>query len=156
MKYIYDCKIKNYTFTIVADTKSLLALKFNKIKLGGAIYKKTSIIQKAIKELEEYFDGKRQDFDICLNPEGTEFQHRVWNNLRKIPYGKTISYKQLAEMAGNPKASRAVGMANNKNPLPIFIPCHRVIGSNGKLVGYAGGLDLKRELINLEKTNGNN
>ncbi len=153
MKYFWHQKIKNHIFTITADETSVLELKFGKIEPDGAEYQKTPIIQNTIKELEEYFDGNRQDFDIKLAPQGTEFQKLVWNNLRKIPYGQTISYKQLAEMAGNPKASRAVGMANNKNPIAIIVPCHRVIGSNGNLTGYAGGLDLKKELLELEKNN---
>ena len=86
-----------------------------------------------------------------LAPKGTSFQQKVWAALREIPYGETRSYKEIAAMVGNEKACRAVGMANNRNPLPIFIPCHRVVGANGKLVGYAGGLDVKTFLLNLEK-----
>ena len=104
-------------------------------------------------QLNEYFDGKRQTFDFATNAKGTEFQKRVWIALQNIPYGELYSYKQIAEIIGNPKASRAVGMANNKNSLPIVIPCHRVVGSNGKLVGYAYGLDMKKYLIDIEKSN---
>ena len=101
--------------------------------------------------MREYFEGEREIFTIPLAPKGTPFQQRVWAALREIPYGATRSYKELAIAVGNEKACRAVGMANNRNPLPIFIPCHRVVGSDGKLVGYAGGLDVKKHLLELEK-----
>ena len=107
----------------------------------------------AVKELEEYFQGKRKEFTVPCRPEGTDFQKRVWEALTRIPYGETRTYKEIAVEAGNPKASRAVGMANNKNPVPIIIPCHRVIGSDGKLTGYAGGLGVKEFLLNLEREN---
>ncbi|AFS77411.1 methylated-DNA--protein-cysteinemethyltransferase Ogt [Gottschalkia acidurici 9a] len=113
----------------------------------------TSLLKQAKNELIEYLDGKRKKFNISLEPNGTEFQQKVWNSLKEIPYGKTYSYKDIAENIGNVKACRAVGMANNKNPIMIFIPCHRVIGSNGKLVGYAGGLDMKEKLLQIEKQN---
>lgn len=115
--------------------------------------KDTELLLEAKKELEEYFEGKRKEFDLPLEQEGTEFQKRVWNALEKIPYGETRTYKEVAKMIGNEKASRAVGMANNKNNIPIIVPCHRVIGSNGKLVGYALGLDMKKYLLDLEKKN---
>ena len=99
----------------------------------------------------EYLNGKRKSFDIKYEINGTEFQKKVWKELTDIPYGETRSYKEIAVAVGNPKASRAVGMANNKNPIAIIVPCHRVIGSDGKLVGYAGGLDMKRALLTLEK-----
>ena len=108
------------------------------------------IISEAFLQLEQYLKGKRKEFSLPLNPQGTPFMKDVWNALRTIPYGKTATYKEIAKAAKNPKACRAVGLANNKNPIAIFIPCHRVIGSNGKLVGYAGGLDLKRKLLILE------
>ena len=97
------------------------------------------LLQQAVRELGEYFSGRRQ------------FQHRVWEALRKIPYGSTCSYGEVAAAVGNPKASRAVGMANNRNPLPVLIPCHRVIGADGGLVGYGGGLDIKKKLLALER-----
>lgn len=103
-----------------------------------------------IKQLDEYFDGSRQDFDLPLRPEGTEFQRRVWQALQQIPYGETRSYGELARYIGNPSASRAVGAANGINPIPVIIPCHRVIGSNGKLTGFGGGLETKAFLLNLE------
>lgn len=104
----------------------------------------------ALKELDEYFSNKRKKFTVKINMQGTEFQKRVWKELLNIPYGKVVSYKQIAEAIGNPKAARAVGNANNKNKIAIIIPCHRVIGSNSKLVGYAGGIRRKKYLIELE------
>lgn len=111
----------------------------------------TSLLKNAALQLNEYLEGKRNSFDLPLNPNGTEFQKKVWAALCDIPYGETRSYKQIAEYIGNPKACRAVGMANNKNPIMIFIPCHRVVGSDGSLTGYAGGLDMKEKLLSLEK-----
>ena len=111
----------------------------------------TELINKTYKELDEYFRGKRKTFDIPLKIEGTEFQKKVWNALLEIPYGETRSYLEIAKRVGNPKASRAVGMANHNNKIIIIIPCHRVIGSNKKLVGYAGGLDVKEKLLKLEQ-----
>lgn len=113
----------------------------------------SDVIKEAYKQLESYLAGKLKDFSLPLNPIGTEFMKKSWDALCKIPYGATVSYKDLAIAVGNVKAVRAVGLANNRNPIPIFIPCHRVIGSNGKLVGYRGGLPLKEKLINLEKSN---
>jgi methylated-DNA-[protein]-cysteine S-methyltransferase len=101
-------------------------------------------------QLNEYFAGTRKEFDVPLDIEGTDFQKKVWNELQKIPYGKTISYKTLSEKLGDVKAIRAVGKANGQNPIAIIIPCHRVIGANGNLVGYAGGLDIKEKLLHLE------
>jgi methylated-DNA-[protein]-cysteine S-methyltransferase len=103
-----------------------------------------------IRQLRAYFRGERKEFDLPLALEGTEFQLRVWNRLRTIPYGETISYAQLAERIGNPKAVRAVGLANGSNPIPIIIPCHRVIGSDGSLTGFGGGLPTKKMLLELE------
>ena len=101
-------------------------------------------------QLREYFEGRRRVFELPLAPEGTPFQVRVWNALLEIPYGETISYGELAARIGDRSASRAVGLANGSNPLPIVIPCHRVIGSNGKLTGYGGGLPIKERLLTLE------
>ena len=104
----------------------------------------------AFRQLDEYFAGTRRVFDLPLKPAGTPFQLRVWEALRRIPYGKTASYGEIAAAVGCPKGPRAVGMANNRNPIAIFIPCHRVIGANGKLVGYASGIGIKRKLLDLE------
>lgn len=113
----------------------------------------TPVILQAKEQLEEYFSGKRKEFALPLLTEGTEFQVRVWDALRTIPYGETRSYKEIAEMIGNPKASRAVGLANNRNRISIIIPCHRVIGASGKMVGYGGGINIKELLLKLEKEN---
>ncbi len=110
----------------------------------------TPLLRRAERELQEYFARQRRQFDLPLAPQGTPFQQSVWQALRQIPYGQTASYKQIAQTLGHPTACRAVGGANNKNPLPIFIPCHRVIGAGGSLTGYAGGLDLKQGLLALE------
>lgn len=115
--------------------------------------KESQILQAAVKELSEYFAGNRKKFDLPLDIEGTEFQKRVWNQLRKIPFGKTYSYKELAIQIKNEKACRAVGTANGKNPLCIIIPCHRIIAADGTLGGYSGGLDLKIKLLELEGKN---
>lgn len=104
-------------------------------------------------ELDEYFQGKRKNFDIPLRTHGTPFQEKVWAALRAIPYGEVRSYKEVAEAIGHPKAYRAVGMANNANPIFIIVPCHRVIGSDGSLTGYGGGLPMKKALLSLEKGN---
>ena len=104
-------------------------------------------------EIIEYLNGERKTFNLNIDLKGTDFQRKVWNELLNIPYGEVYTYKQLAERVGNEKASRAVGSALNKNPIAVIVPCHRVIGSNNKLVGFAGGLDLKEKLINLERNN---
>jgi methylated-DNA-[protein]-cysteine S-methyltransferase len=103
-----------------------------------------------VRQLQAYFGGELKEFDLPLAMEGTEFQLRVWNALRAIPYGETISYTQLAGRIGNPKAVRAVGLANGSNPIPIIVPCHRVIGSDGSLTGFGGGLSTKKMLLELE------
>ena len=115
--------------------------------------KETLLIKKTYSQLKEYFDRNRKSFDIPISANGTEFQMQVWEELQKIPYGKTATYKEIAENIGNKKASRAVGMANNKNPIAIIIPCHRVIGTKGDLIGYAGGIEIKKYLLELEKKN---
>ncbi len=104
-------------------------------------------------EILEYLEGKRKAFTFEIEPKGTEFQKKAWAALRDIPYGETRTYKEIAKAVGNEKACRAVGLANNRNPIVLAIPCHRVIGSNGKLVGFGGGLDVKEKLLNLEKEN---
>lgn len=125
------------------------------ISLSGQIFpkvkeKETPLILRAAEQLAEYFSGSRKSFSLPLNPCGTVFQKKVWQSLQDIPYGEMRSYKDIALAIGNPKACRAVGMANNRNPLAIIIPCHRVIGANGKLVGYAGGIALKQKLLMFE------
>ena len=138
-----------------ADEDGLREITF--LKPGGRLFPKSdwqedpAMFREPIRELRAYFAGELEEFDIRLAPEGTEFQQRVWTELIKIPYGQTVSYGELAQRIGNPKASRAVGLANGSNPIPIVIPCHRVIGSNGKLTGYGGGLPVKEKLLALEK-----
>ncbi len=109
-----------------------------------------TVMEECIRQLDEYFAGKRQEFTLPLAPEGTRFQESVWAALQTIPYGQTISYKQLAEKVMNPKACRAVGSANGRNPIAIIIPCHRVIAADGSLGGYSGGLDVKIKLLQVE------
>ena len=110
-----------------------------------------SSLQKCVTQLEEYFSWKRKSFDVTLQPNGTSFQRHVWDELLKIPYGKTISYLRLAQQLGDEKSIRAVASANGKNPIAVIIPCHRVIGSNGELVGYSGGMKRKEWLLAHEK-----
>lgn len=117
----------------------------------GAQEKETSLIKRTMEQLREYFAGVRTEFDIPVALQGTEFQTQVWKALMVIPYGKTCTYGELAARIGNPKAFRAVGMANNRNPVSIIVPCHRVIGASGKLVGYGGGLNVKERLLDLER-----
>jgi methylated-DNA-[protein]-cysteine S-methyltransferase len=108
------------------------------------------ILKKAIQQLEEYFAGKRKDFDLPFDMEGTDFQKKVWQALSRIPYGETCSYRDIARKIKNEKAFRAVGTANGKNPMSIIVPCHRVIAANGTLGGYAGGVAIKQKLLDLE------
>lgn len=115
----------------------------------------TPLLKKALKQLDEYFSGKRKDFDLTLAPAGTDFQKKVWGKLLKIKYGETVAYGDIATGLGKPGASRAVGMANHRNPIAIIIPCHRVIGADGSMTGYAAGLDIKAKLLELEKMNHN-
>lgn len=117
---------------------------------GKPYQKSDEMLDWTIRELEEYFEGKRKIFTVPCVMEGTEFQKKVWTALTEIPYGETRSYKEIAVQTGNPKACRAVGMANHRNPIAIIVPCHRVVGSNGKLTGYAGGIDAKEKLLELE------
>jgi methylated-DNA-[protein]-cysteine S-methyltransferase len=123
----------------------------SKTQDAGLCPQETELLKEAGIQLNEYIAGKRRIFSLPLAPEGTEFQITVWKALLEIPYGETRNYKQIAEYIRNAKAYRAVGNANNKNPIPIFIPCHRVIGANGALIGYNGGIEMKKCLINIEK-----
>jgi len=118
--------------------------------LEGAVEQQTPLLQRAFKQLEEYLAGTRESFDLPLAPEGTPFQRKVWDALLQIPYGQTRSYRQIAEAVDSPRGFRAVGMANNRNPIAVFIPCHRVVGADGSMVGYGGGLPIKEALLKLE------
>lgn len=113
----------------------------------------TPVLKEAELQLESYLKGEIKEFSLPLEPNGTDFMKGVWASLCEIPYGETRSYKDIAEKIGSPKAARAVGLANNRNPIPIFIPCHRIIGSNGSLTGYRGGLELKKILLEMENGN---
>ncbi|MGL5088913.1 MAG: methylated-DNA--[protein]-cysteine S-methyltransferase [Cetobacterium sp.] len=146
--YIFETSIG--LLKIEANEEEILKIELNNTT-SNRTFKLTKILEIAIKEIKEFLNGKRKEFSFKINPHGTEFQKRVWKALLSIPYGEIKSYKNIAHDIGNPNASRAVGMANNKNPIPIVIPCHRVIGSNGKLTGYAYGLSLKEDLLNIEK-----
>lgn len=137
--------------TLASNGEALTQLVFGPAELSG-VSTPTALTNTAANEIQEYLAGKRKAFDVPLAPHGTAFQRSVWDALLTIPYGETRSYQDVARMIGNPNAMRAVGGANNKNPLPIFIPCHRVVGVNGDLVGYAAGLKIKKFLLELEQT----
>lgn len=136
--------------TIASDGRAITEIAFGTRQLKGS-ERPTELTNRAANQLQEYFAGKRTSFDLPLAPHGTTFQRRVWEEVGAIPYGETRSYGQIAEAIGSPGAQRAVGGANNKNPIPIVIPCHRVIGANGKPVGYGGGLKVKEFLLGLEQ-----
>lgn len=135
--------------TLASDGQALTHLAFGVAQFSG-VEKPTALTNRASTEILEYLAGKRTTFDLPLNPQGTAFQKAVWKALLTIPYGQTRTYGEIAALVGNPRSGRAVGGSNNKNPLPILIPCHRVIGVNGNLVGYAAGLPIKRFLLDLE------
>ncbi len=155
----WDGAVKNYakyyfygvgTLTLGEEDGRLTDLHF----AGSGTYPKedlnmneTPLLLEACRQLEEYFDGKRKNFELPLAPKGTPFQMRCWDELRRIPYGFTATYGDIARAVGSPNGFRAVGSANNRNPIAIIIPCHRVIGSDGKLVGFGGGLDVKSFLL---------
>ncbi|OLS31978.1 MAG: Methylated-DNA--protein-cysteine methyltransferase [Candidatus Heimdallarchaeota archaeon AB_125] len=143
----YNSPIGN--LVVISNQQSILECNFqNKKKQSKEIPR---ILERALKQLDEYFKGERRKFDLDLSPSGTEFQEEVWKQLIEIPFGSTISYRELAVNVGNKRAVRAVGNANGKNPISIIIPCHRVIGSDGKLVGYGGGIEKKKWLLDFEQ-----
>ena len=127
------------------DAGALVSIDFGKKHSGGS-----DVGADAVNQLEEYFQGRRREFNICLAPHGTPFQLAVWNELLKIPFGQTRSYGDVARALGRPTSTRAVGAANGANPIPIVIPCHRVIGSDGSLIGFGGGLEIKARLLEHE------
>ena len=135
--------------TIAADDHAIKEVHFGALKLDCP-RRPSALTNQAATQLQEYFSGKRTEFSVPVDPEGSEFQKAVWSQLQTIPYGQTRTYAQVAEAIGSPKSYRGVGMANNKNPIPILIPCHRVIGANGNLVGYAAGIKIKDYLLKLE------
>lgn len=148
--YFYDTDIGRIGIAEENDQITRLFIASKEEDKYDCEINETDMIKKCYQELLEYLGGRRKTFDLPLNPRGTEFQKRVWDSLLNIPYGETRSYKDIAESAGSPKGYRAVGMANNKNPIMIIIPCHRVIGANGKMVGYGFGIDVKKKLLDLE------
>lgn len=137
---------------ITTNNRELLSVEFTSGKRTDTI-RKPEILKQTERQLIEYFSGKRKKFNIRKKYSGTEFQIKVWKALERIPYGKTVSYEYIANKTGKPKASRAVGNANNKNKISIIIPCHRVIAKSGKLSGYGGGIDKKEYLLEFEREN---
>ena len=142
---------------LVADESALTGVYFagrDHIPASSKHWKqdgKHPVLKRAVTQLKEYFDRKRTKFDLPLRPSGTDFQERVWREIARIPFGKTLTYGELAERAGSPSAIRAAGASTGANPLSIIVPCHRVMGKSGKLTGFAGGLERKEELLRLEK-----
>jgi len=152
MKMAEDCYLSSPVgwLRISADPTGLTAITFIDEPPKTVPQVSLSHLKEAYRQLSEYFRGERLAFSLPLNPNGTDFQRSVWHSLTKIPFGTTASYKAVAASIGCPGGARAVGMANNKNPLPIVVPCHRVIGVTGSLVGYASGIAIKRRLLAIE------
>jgi len=147
--YTYDTLFGK--ITIESNGDAITGLKTESFATPSGRKEASTLTDITAKQLEEYFAGKRKRFELPIHTTGTDFQRAVWKALLEIPYGKTKTYKHVAEMIGNPKACRAVGLANNKNPIWVIIPCHRVIGADGSLTGYGGGLNMKKKLLALEK-----
>lgn len=153
MKHIYFYETSLGEIAVADNGEAVTHVHFgrrNNIK--NSVEEETELTKRAAAEIDEYLKGLRKTFDVALAPAGTEFQQQVWQALLSIPYGQTRSYREIAEAVGRPRAYRAVGMANNRNPIAVIIPCHRVIGAQGKLIGYAGGLKVKEMLLNLERS----
>jgi methylated-DNA-[protein]-cysteine S-methyltransferase len=150
--FFYDYSIG--PLGIAEEDGKISRVFFGKKVPSGFEKRETPLIQKTASQLNDYFNGKRKKFDLPLLLHGTDFQLAVWKALQKIPFGETKSYGDIAALIGKAKASRAVGMANNRNPIVIIVPCHRVIGRNGSLTGYGGGLKVKQFLLDLEKGQG--
>jgi methylated-DNA-[protein]-cysteine S-methyltransferase len=136
---------------IVSDENSIIALSFVEEAIENNAQAVPKVLQAALQQIDEYFEGRRSVFDLELKAEGTEFQQKVWRSLVEVPYGETACYGDIAKAVGNSKGSRAVGGANNKNKIAIMIPCHRIVGADGSLTGYAGGLWRKEWLLKHEK-----
>ena len=153
MKSYYEYDSPVAALRITDDGQAITSLYFlvnHPEPPAGHEKKETPLIRETIRQLKEYFAGQRTSFDVPLEADGTAFQKRVWEALRTIPYGETRSYQQIAVIAGCPKGARAVGLANNRNPISIIVPCHRVIGADGSLTGYAAGLPVKQQLLQME------
>jgi methylated-DNA-[protein]-cysteine S-methyltransferase len=140
---------------LVSNGRALVRIEFQNRHGDDGRERGDPVLEQAARELQEYFAGERQTFRVPLEAEGSAFQQAVWSALKKIPYGALRSYRDIAEQLGNRRAVRAVGAANGRNPIPIIVPCHRVVGSDGKLTGFAGGLPTKRALLDLEGVRGN-
>lgn len=147
-QFIYDSPFGK--MRVVASHKGLVSIDFDSDEALEMPTEETAIHKTVNSQLEEYFSGERKKFDVKLDLNGTNFQNKVWKALYDIDYGEIVTYKQIAEKVGSPRAFRAVGNANNRNPIPIICACHRVVGSDGSLVGYAYGLKMKEQLIDLE------
>lgn len=152
MEYACSFRTPVGPLTVVADEEGVRAVHFGaSAPQVDAEAELPPLLRQAVEELREYFAGTRREFTVPLAPVGTPFQQQVWAALREIPYGETRTYGQIAARIGRPRACRAVGMANNRNPIAIMVPCHRVVGSTGALTGYAAGLPIKERLLELEK-----
>jgi methylated-DNA-[protein]-cysteine S-methyltransferase len=153
-KYHSSFVIDNITFTVITTETGIRNIIFNaennNLSEINSVNRNDPLLHGVYFQLQEYFNRERKEFNLPLEMEGTEFQKRVWNELLKMPYGKTISYKTLAIRLDDDKLIRAVATANSSNPLPIVVPCHRVIGADGSMVGYGGGIELKEKLLTLE------
>ncbi len=144
---IYGFSFEGMELGIVVEDGKVREVEFGKYPDNGG----GEEVEEVRRQLREYLSGKRKEFDLKLEPQGTQFQKDVWNAMLEIPYGETRSYKEIAQRIGRPLAYRAVGQASNRNPIAIIIPCHRVVGSNGSLTGYGGGMPIKIRLLDLEK-----
>lgn len=144
---IYDSRIGPLTVVVNDDDGALEAIYF---EVRGEFLRDEARCAEAVRQLDEYFHGSRTRFELKLAPKGTEFQRAVWHALEEVPYGQTVTYGEIARRIGKPSAVRAVGAANGANPIPIVVPCHRVVGADGTLTGYGGGLDIKRALLTIE------
>ncbi len=152
MKLSYAFATSIGAMTIVANSSAVTQLLFQgEAPPADAVAGESAVLNEAAAQLREYLTGDRRFFTVPLAPAGTDFMLKVWASLTAIPYGETRSYQAIAQSIGRPKACRAVGLANHRNPLPLFIPCHRVVGANGKLTGYRGGLPAKQYLLELEQ-----
>lgn len=148
--FYYDTGIGK--IAVAENGKSVTHILFMTERIPkGLMVQETPLIAETVRQIEEYAEGKRKTFDVPVEFNGTSFQMKAWKALQTIPYGEVRSYKQMAEQIGSPKAFRAVGLANNRNPISIIVPCHRVIGSDGSMIGYAGGMDVKRRLLEMER-----
>ncbi len=150
-RFHYSYEFPIGTIYIAQDKHGICDVSFGAFNDSSYLLEETDLILTAAKQLDEYFSGTRKVFNLPLSFYGTDFQKQVWSELQKIPFSSTRSYQEIAEAVGSPKACRAVGSANNKNRIAILVPCHRVIGKNGRLVGYAGGLHIKEFLLDLEQ-----